>query len=922
MIPHKKTLINRRLINFKLLLLYAFTIMWGSHGEIYAQDHATPPNWLDSIQIAKKQENWKKYSEAYLWLTNTTNSQEGKFLEAYQYALEANDSIRHYLGSKEPLYTNALANLGYFHRRLGQIQAAKNCYDQSIQILQELGGDNGMMISINYYLLGTVFYREGDWLEALAHFNQSKEVWQQIGSPNLPYVASLFNSLGQVYIDLEDWENAKTVFRLNLDHPRPTIQMDALFGMALAYLGEGKLDSVAYFLNYADTQQPPEKPVIPHLGLEILGRMYVQQGKNEQALQAFKEAQARRIVYSPYRFADLARGEQRLAEQFSSMGMFDSALVHIQKGLDFLSLKKESEAEGWGEKRELIYPQWALPIYIQKGKIYAQAYAQGEEAAFLQAFKAFEAAYDILLALQRDRTAEDSKLLLGSYSKQITEEALALLMMQPDEHAIYALTWMERYHAGILYAERQKSEGILARFLPDSLRQREKEMLARISFSRTEVHKSRDPQNQKIKQAALFEELEKYRKFRQEIVAQWPIYAEELIRIEQEDVSKHIAKLKKGESLCAFFIGEERAFTIQADSRKLRMSEITDLASLSEEVLSMYDAMEKPDYSRNSLASFMEISSSLTQRLIPRLNELGEKLFILADGPLAYLPFEILLPEIHQTDWADMPVTSVYRSLPYLCQEKQIAYIHSLSMLFHTKASPGAGSQLAVFAPDYEGDYRLRQNQHIAETLLASISGTAYAAELAKKEEVLLRANNYKYLHFSAHAYPDEASPWDAYIQFAPHDSTAERLYAHEIYNLDLAESLVSLAACDVGKGKLVAGEGVLSLARAFRYAGATTVVQSRWKADERVASALFPLFYQFLSDDHSSLSAFTKARDVFLAEAQPELCHPHYWANFAHWGEDQGARRSYIWLYVLGFLGLSFLLFYFFSKKKQKVVR
>ena len=65
-----------------------------------------------------------------------------------------------------------------------------------------------------------------------------------------------------------------------------------------------------------------------------------------------------------------------------------------------------------------------------------------------------------------------------------------------------------------------------------------------------------------------------------------------------------------------------------------------------------------------------------------------------------------------------------------------------------------------------------------------------------------------------------------------------------EVYNLRMKDAFVSLAVCQGGQGEWAAGEGVLNLSRAFRYAGASNVLYSRWQADLRVVEELFPSFF------------------------------------------------------------------------------
>ncbi|NQU50251.1 MAG: CHAT domain-containing protein [Planctomycetes bacterium] len=70
-------------------------------------------------------------------------------------------------------------------------------------------------------------------------------------------------------------------------------------------------------------------------------------------------------------------------------------------------------------------------------------------------------------------------------------------------------------------------------------------------------------------------------------------------------------------------------------------------------------------------------------------------------------------------------------------------------------------------------------------------------------------------------------------------------LSAEEIQHLDLSGcDLVVLSACETALGSARAGEGLMSLRRAFSVAGADTVVSSLWKVDDVATAQLMKDFY------------------------------------------------------------------------------
>ena len=103
-------------------------------------------------------------------------------------------------------------------------------------------------------------------------------------------------------------------------------------------------------------------------------------------------------------------------------------------------------------------------------------------------------------------------------------------------------------------------------------------------------------------------------------------------------------------------------------------------------------------------------------------------------------------------------------------------------------------------------------------------------------------------------------------------------LTAQEISVLDFRDmDLVVLSACETGLGDINTSEGVFGLQRAFKKAGAKTLVMSLWKVNDEITKSLMNKFYQSLFTGKSKHEAFLEAQQ-FIRSRHPE---PQNWAAF-----------------------------------------
>jgi CHAT domain-containing protein len=93
---------------------------------------------------------------------------------------------------------------------------------------------------------------------------------------------------------------------------------------------------------------------------------------------------------------------------------------------------------------------------------------------------------------------------------------------------------------------------------------------------------------------------------------------------------------------------------------------------------------------------------------------------------------------------------------------------------------------------------------------------------------------------------------------------------------------LVTLSACESGRGTVLLGDEVIGLPRAFLGAGAASVVVSLWLVQDETTVTLMTHWYRQLRERMGRAASLRAAQEV-LRERYP---HPYYWAPFVLIGQ------------------------------------
>ena len=175
----------------------------------------------------------------------------------------------------------------------------------------------------------------------------------------------------------------------------------------------------------------------------------------------------------------------------------------------------------------------------------------------------------------------------------------------------------------------------------------------------------------------------------------------------------------------------------------------------------------------------------------------------------------------------------------------------------------------------------LRHSGEEARAAIESLGGDAYLGTLATRQIFLAHAAQYRYLLLSTHAQLDARNSDYSFLAFASKRGAADSLFLRELYGQPLNAEMVVLSACQTAIGAYAKGEGVVSLARAFSYAGAKSIVTTLWKIDDAATSDIMRHFFKKLGNNSlDKKTALRQAKLLFLHEQLGQAGHPFFWAG------------------------------------------
>lgn len=601
-----------------------------------------------------------------------------------------------------------------------------------------------------------------------------------------------------------------------------------------------------------------------------------------------------------------------------------NALSWYKKGLEVINPPGESIMPGADVNFRSNFPALTLQLLQNSGICcqqlagLASAQAHGEKTEFLsEALNYYSAASDMVGYLRTGFVTEESKSLISELEQDIfvcaIESAYELHEITGNiRWAEVAFHHSEKNKAVTLYDQITEIESRSGQLIADSLIRMESTCNSNLAYYREKLYEENMQEKPDSARLAslnerIFNNEQQLVRIRESMEANYSGYYQMKYKVRPLTFDAVKKRLRKDEVLLSYTLNPGRGSTegeiyiIALSKKDYHFVRQPFHPKYSEQVLQIYDFVSSTGFLLTGIEDFRtycEAANDLYTILFKPCEDFikGKKITIVPGGILSYLPFEALLDE--------KPDLSMihFHDLPYLIKRYTINYAYSAVLLHDvTNGLRLKKKKTIAFAPSYDDDdlfphlsvYLPGIPGSVDEVtfLKRRLNATTFMGKASTEKKFREEAGKYQIVHLAMHALINDSLPLFSRLLFSPEipDSLDNDglLNTADIYNLKMGADMTVLSACNTGGGIFRTGEGVISLARGFMYAGCHSVVLSLWNVEDQSGSEIMKDFYRNLLFGKSKDAALRTAKLHYLQHAGPATAHPHLWLGYISIGQS-----------------------------------
>ncbi len=522
---------------------------------------------------------------------------------------------------------------------------------------------------------------------------------------------------------------------------------------------------------------------------------------------------------------------------------------------------------------------------------------------------------EALILLERRKTVlqneEDINLMLADHTdlldfiKKITYD-----LYKTSGNSKYIVDLLSLHESGIynrLRSRLDKRDVALYRNVPKHIIEKEKQLKLAIPASLQQSKLSEGTTSDYI------EAINNWNEYLATIQQQYPHY----YQMRFGSIFKPLAEIHKTipeeTTIIRYFFASDKLLAFIADEKHIAIKEINS-SGLNELIQTLSEKWMDPNITAATLSRLHHQLWTPIEKEIEHNN-----VIIIPDGILYHISFEALIPG-EAKNFQDIAHTS-------LINKYNFSYAYSLFLIEASKNRFSSKENFIGFAPGFHDKEKDIYKQHVKDSIYLdqmylSLLPLPFTHQLAEKMYEIFggklfinssststsfknNAGHHTIVHIGTHAESNNTYPELSRLIFSKEPSDIRNdnsVFLFDIYNCDISSQLTVLTACESGKPGLKDGEGMISLAHAFNYAGSESILTGLWKIDEQTSTVITELFYRNLLKGLKKDNALRLAKLEYLQSAQSRTLAPQYWAGLIIMGDTSPIvlqKKSYWAIYM-----------------------
>jgi CHAT domain-containing protein len=765
-----------------------------------------------------------------------------------------------------------------------------------------------------YNTLGVLYHDNGNYLQSKNYFTQALEILKNQKPLKSVSVVSIETNIATSFYKLGLYDQALSMYKDALKYK--------IFSNYI-YMNMGRANTALKKYNEAlACFRKVNTGEIPWVYNEV-GYAQLQLQRFDSAIYFLNQLHA---TTNGVNLVDIGINESYRAELLISRQDYLSAITHLQRAIGIFSGNfKDADIHSNPSNFTGTFAYYKLfDALYKKAEAFTSLYKRDmKEEYLLASFTTYQSALSLLEYIEKSYDTDDAKILLKKKSREAYQKALSVSL------TLYRLHPQAGYlEQAFLISEKNKASIVTANLKEktfDNIPGIEKEFLQKERNIKYNIARL-DVQSDQTKDNKLIESL----------ASEKAKYEIELSRLQKNlEQNNHYYKLKydntfpsvkelqqhleKKQALISFYTTEEAIHVFAVTQTSFAYTRIDSASMLQERVREWLKLLKSTENGRKFAGE--RTGNFLYDHLVKPIQEIvpgSDEWIIIPDGILYFLPFESLPAE---------------KSLKTLLETTTISYQFSSRFIIN-KDMPGKDRdesyKVLSFAPFVRKGINDDQHGSVLMSVLpasgeeiADVKGIHYVGSEATKQNFLQNINKYPVVHLATHAVSDINNTAASFIAFYPEKKSRaeDYLFLEELYGLNMDNTkLVIISACETGGGELVNNEGVISLARAFIYAGCSSTVNSLWKADDKSTSAILKQFHIYLEKGFTKSKALQQAKLDYI-RSNTLYKSPAYWSHLILIGDDEPVciKKTYYKVTLLALFSFSSVFIFLVKRKKSR---